>query len=1290
MRLDNRARVPFAFLGVLLLLTSMLSMAYISGLQFQHVKDRVTEDVIQKGMEISVLVHREVETEAYWMGTRAVQLGGGNRSRIAHLYEDMMDSYLDGYFPRDVEGFHFEICNHRSSIILENRILEDFGKEARVENETFGNLTFEELETDRSGYWMELWRTVTFSVAGHVTYVMSKGTIAARDKHEFSQDLDSFVPFLKGKMDSLASAAQSEFGDVARITEYMLSTLAQVRMLRGWGSSRQDIPSTGEIIGIRDVERALNLALILEQLTLLRSVDEEALEAFDLVNGGDGENTSLASLLETWVGAGSLDPSDLLLLYTGQGRANVSIGTIVSQAIYAMIDRMTLKYFDYFGLTPVADISLQAAQTLANSIQDFLFWISGEDREAWLTRSWFENMAHEARASTLISHPVVFPTPGLEFQITTETSGDVNFTVPGFAAYVPFEVVDMAEGFDSFWRSCYHLVYDSDVRAVYKTQRDLVKEMAGRVGEMAEAAGPFSAVSMDGIVPTDNISALQDLSEAVREKTSSFLVQVQSNESFVDEIIGNLWGAQTNLTANVISRIVDEVGSLVGDEGKALAHETILEQVIRRVESQMEYEGLTVEEREQLAEIVELSVLERGLGKEAHRLMINQTILNLEEMRRKANSMDTPSEDGGAYSRLRDFVVSSSGILAEASGNVAQLVGSTVDAEDVENIRLLVPITNEKFLFWRGDANRTEAPRRSLRTEVTQQPSYLSGESWQAMCDAKELRVGALCISIDSPLDSQSGSGRNVHYTDVTRSSFAPYVSTWRIQVRALTDLTITSDWASNGISSRRDSVRTSVPLEFEISISARSGWPLTGVAYDSSNAFLEDMWEAFCKFLEDVWDCLLKVLDWILDAISWLVSLMKELVGTLLSYARDVLRGINDVIEATTELLRSSISSVAGLIGGMIEEVISAFGSTTFQMSVLGGELEIGLNRGNGTIVAGVFEAGSLRTVVLLSKLDDMNLTQDQKNKTTSEYDVTVNLEISYGHLAFNGTFNPTRVLEGSFFHAVAEWGEEWQIEFEVPHIERFHEKRYAVEIPSIPTPVGTLDIELGMLIKLREELVELDLVGIISRSFESAWAETLREEISIDSAARFAELGISNTMSGLVEAIESNIERVIEVVLYFEGQVKIGGTAGIGVRLAFIIGKEVLRESFLWLSARLRGLISGFGSPPSVSVERNLQDVLAANTYLSFEVLLSIGTPRLVKMMSDNREFGTEMLFVISIRMNVAAVALLLGTGSGSWRVDFGIYMEGLPSSFFGDAVQEGETANLWLVRGKATQLD
>jgi hypothetical protein len=335
----------------------------------------------------------------------------------------------------------------------------------------------------------------------------------------------------------------------------------------------------------------------------------------------------------------------------------------------------------------------------------------------------------------------------------------------------------------------------------------------------------------------------------------------------------------------------------------------------------------------------------------------------------------------------------------------------------------------------------------------------------------------------------------------------------------------------------RVDSITETIPLEFDISVSARSGWELEGVTYDSSNTLLEDIWETFCGFLEQIWQGLLKVFDWILDGVSWLASLMKELICTLLSYARDVLKAIYEVIEATTELLRSAISSMTTLIGSLIEDVVSAFGPTTFQMSVLGGDLHIGLNQGNGSVVEGTFETGCLKAVLQLRKLSDMNLTHEEEARSKSGYDVIVNIDMSLGDLDFNGTFKPAMVFEDSIFHARAEWGSEWRTEFEVPYVEKFHERRYSIEIPSIPTPMGTLDVELGIILKLKENLKSIDLVSIVSRSFELAWTDTLGREISIDSAARFVDLGISGSVSGLAEAIERNLDSVIELVLYFEG---------------------------------------------------------------------------------------------------------------------------------------------------------
>lgn len=1283
--------MPFAFLGVLLLLTSGLSIAYISALQSQSVRDRIVQDIVQKSNKISALVHRQVETEAHWIGSRAVHYGGSNHSMVISIYERMMESYLGEVFPREIKGFHLEISNHSSSILLENRVLSDFEESVRVENDTFDDQTFEELETDRSGYWMELQRTMTFSVAGHITYVLSKDEIVTRNTHEFSEELSSLFPFLKSKMGTLLSDSISELGNVARMLKYMLSTLAQVRVLEGWGGSEPDTPSIDEIITPEDVERAVNLALLLEHFGLLRSMDGGSIEAFDLHNPEVGEGNSLIFLLRTWLGKGTIDPSDLFILYENQGKAKISIDKMISQGIYAMADQTTLKYFDYFGLTPIADLSLHVSEMVANAIQDFLDWASGNEKEAWLARSWFKDIAKEMKTSTLTSYPILYSIPKSDFQITTESSGTINFSLSGFDAYIPFEVVDIAKNFDSFWRSCFHLIYGRDLRIVHESQRDLVEDMAIRIGEIAEEMGTFSEVSLGSIIPADDVSILQDLSEAIRRKTSGFTERIAKNQSFVDSLIQNLWKAQANLTINVISRIESEIGTFVGNNGIERANQTILQSLIDLVEKENDYWILNEQEKNRLAEMIEKFVLEKELGIGAHNLLLNQTLTRLREMTERAISLETPSRDGGIYSKLRDFVISSSGVLAEAAEAVRKLTDSIAESEDVENIRFLISTTMKPFQFWDGSADpaRDGLSKRNFTVQISSKPAYLSGRIWKDDSPTGSLRVGDLWIAVKNPVAFPAGSGNNVHYTDLTRFSSAPYTSTWRIKVKGLTELSIVTNLVSQQIMGYEDRVTKSVPIEFEIAIITKSGWPLEGVSYESSNTFLEDIWDVICRFLESVWNGLLKVIDWILDGVSKIFSLVSKLIGTLLSYAQDILRAIEKVVEVTTELLRSSISSIAGFVGGLIEGVLSLFGRPTFQISAFGGDLRIGLNQGNGTILKGEIEIGSLKVTLLLSKLADMNLTEEQRKRAAFEYDAIVNLNISLCQLDFRGTFDPAMVVQENFFQAEVEWGDEWKIDFEVPYLEKYLEKRYMVQIPSIPTPIGTVDIELGFLLKLKEDLGEIDILGTLSGSFESAWAETLEEEVSIDSAARFVELGISNAILELARAIESNINRVIEVVLYLEGQIKVGATAGAGVRLACIISRSVLNESFHWLSKRFRSFISSFGRPPSTNVESDLSRVMASETFIGFGVIFSLAIPRLVNMIADTSQLEVEVLLVVPIQVNVAMIGSLLGKDLGLWRIDFGICLEGIPPSFVGETAHKGEVVDIWLLHGTAVQL-
>ncbi|MFQ6106517.1 MAG: hypothetical protein ACE5QF_02865 [Thermoplasmata archaeon] len=1282
--------MPFAFLGILLLLTSSLSMAYIAGLQSESVRNRIIEDVVQRGSELSALVHNEVQTEAYWIGTRAVQLGCGNQSRIASLYDQMMNSYLIQSFPRRVKGFLIEISNHSSSIILESRMLNDFERGARVENDTFGNSTFEEVETAYSGYWMELQRTMTFSVAGHITYTIAGNKIITNNTHHFSLDLDSLVPFLNGRMEKLATDSVSEFGDIARMLRYMLSTLAQVRVLEGWGGS-QEMPSTDRILTQKDVEKALNLALLLEHMALFRSLGEDEIRKFDFHDPDGVSDSDFELLRRMWPERGTLDPSDLLLLHRGEKDATISIGGMASQAIFAMIDQMTLRYFDYFGLSPISDLSLQAAQALSSSIQEFLDWVSGMDREAWLARSWFKEIATESGTTTLASRPFMFRVPELEFLLATEKQGLVNFSLPEFDVYIPFKTVDVAENFDDFWRSCFQLVYSRDLRSVHESQRQLIREMAARVGELAQDGGAFSEVSLRDIDPSDDVSVLRILSEAVSINTATFLTKLRGNDTFVNEMIGNLWSQQANLTENVVTQIVKELGTFTDDEGPEKANKTISQQLLSMVRNETSYGLLTEEEKVRLGQEIEEFVREGELGIKAHELMLNETRTRLTAMKDRVISLETPSQNGGIYSKLREFVTSSSGVLADAARAISRLTESIVESEDVENIRFLVSATRESFRFWDGSSKPgVEGTfERNFTLDVSRQPLSLTGEAWQDGSTDENLGVGDLRIGVMTPMDFPAGSGKNTHYTDITSSSATPFSSTWKVRIRGLTEVYIAANGEPAELTNRMDSMRKHVPIEFEVVITTKSGWPLDGVVYDSSNTFLDDVWTVIRQFLEVVWNHLVKVYDWILDSISKILSLVSRLIGTLLSYAQDVLRAIESVVEATVELLRSSISGVTGIVGGIVENIISAFGNMTFQISAFGGDLRISLNQGNGAIVRGDLELGCLEAVLLLNKLTESNLTHEKEEGLPLKYDAIVLFNVTTEQLSLRGRFDPAMTFENSFFKAEMEWGDGWIIDFEVPYVQKYFEEKFSLQIPSIPTPMGTVDIEMGFLLKLTERLEKIDVFQILSRSFDLAWGETLGKEISIGSAARFIEQGISNAVNDIAFAVERNLDKVIEVILYLEGQFKVGATAGIGIRLAFILSGGGLSQCFRWLAGRLRNIISDLGTPPSVNIDGDLSKVLASETFVGFEILFSLGMPRIVKMMSGASGSEIEALFVVSVRINMATFGLLLGSDFGQSRIGFGIYLEDVPPSFIGEQARKGEQIDIWLLRGEAVQL-
>lgn len=1274
--------MPFAFLGVLILLSSVLSAAYIAELESEAMRRRVVDDISEEGKELAALVHKEVETEAYWIGSRAIQVGGNNRSKIASVYDELMNLYLDNTFPRHLKGFALDLVNHSSSILFRIETVEDFAPRAGTEEAEYGNITYSELETSSSGEWSEIRRITSYSIAGRIGYELRRDDVLIRCLLDFSDDLDSVLPFMHSKMEALISNVESEFGNLGRMVKYMLSTLAQVRVLEGWGSPEGDRPTSG-IVTVSDVERAVNMALVLETLGFLRTLSRDPTsdpnERFRLEENQISVHHTLLGLQ----GNDSIDPADVFISHRPDGDVNVSIGSLVSQAIYDRTDQSTLRFLDYFGLAPVADLSVQVAETLADSIEDFLNWITGENKEASLPRSWFRDMAQEAGATTLISYPSETLVPESEFSIVDEQDDVINISVPAFFTTIQFPSVDITEGFDSFWGECYE-VFAGELEGIHGDIRKRVEEVSVSVGNMVQ--GELTESSMGGFDPTDDVSVLQRLGASLIEKVESLEGQMRGNHTLLDQMIQNQWSKQANLAVRISERIADELEALLGPGGIEKANETLQAKIVRLLRTDSAYQNLSEEKRADLEEEAESFVLDMGLGAKAHGFLVNRTRADIRALSERVVSMETPSSGGGLYARLKEFVQSSQGMISDGFEALRELVNGILESEDLGNIPFRVSVTDEPFRF-RNVPNAADSSRepRDLAFHVAQEPSRLKATQVPQIRGSP--RMGEMYVDMESAVDHNPGGGGNVHYTDVTRSHATAYVSTWDIKVRALAEIAI-STTHETGFAGFQEQVSTDLPIEFEMTISARSGWPLEGVEYDSSNTFLEDIWQVVCDFLDLVWDALTKVFDWILDGITAILSLVRELIGDLLSYAQDILRAIEQVVETILDLLRTAASAIANLVGDLVETIVGNFESEDFALSVLGGEMKIGLNKGNGTIVLGTLNVGGLEAVVALIKLSETNLTDEQVEKSGFGYDILTDIDITAGALTFVGKLDPVMVFQSSFFGAEVTWGEDWRIDLEVPRIERFFERRYSLEIPSIPTPIGTLDVELGLLFRLSEELQQIDLEGIVSRSFDAAWKETLGEEMSLESAAGFVQRGISGAVDGLTAAVLENVDKVLEIVLYLEGQLKVGGAAGIGVRLSVTVGKSVLRECLEWLSGRLQELIGSFGGPPSIDANRNLLEAVATDTFLGFGVLLSIGTPRIVGMLVSGSQGTSEVVLVISVKLNVATIATLLGKNIGDWGVEFGICVEDLPPGLVPDT-RPGETAQVWLLRGSATPL-
>ena len=456
---DDTARVSFAVVGVLILILGSFSAVYLASVNKEHVLDRIEESYLERMRSTTNLVHEEVKTQAYYMALSAVYTATQvlcDQKQITPIFNESFGTYINESFPRKENNYEIEIENFSIGIFFEALNTKEIVPANEQENQTLcgkgAEVESRTMKNDKAGEFNETQTITYYTLSGEMNYTVKdiKSSRFLRKSMDIERRVESAYPLLSSKLEALDVACEGSSMPIPRTVKYILTTLAQYRVLQGYGmgeaaSAVLDLPDKGtsKIITTSDVELALNVALLLETAKLYRTYDEEALKAIDdnFQNLEDEDydkisDTEMQRLVEEYVNNGTIDAADIIALYLGIQNKTLNIEAIIAQALNAIADQFILKYLDYFHLMDSMDNVFWGVQLLGDAIgavceaaDDLIGFITGksEDEEnlnrlkEWVKKT----LIDEAGLSdTQIMHDTKININGTTYTITLNKNGE--------------------------------------------------------------------------------------------------------------------------------------------------------------------------------------------------------------------------------------------------------------------------------------------------------------------------------------------------------------------------------------------------------------------------------------------------------------------------------------------------------------------------------------------------------------------------------------------------------------------------------------------------------------------------------------------------------------------------------------------------------------------------------------------------------------------------------------------------------------------------------------------------
>ncbi|MCU0860989.1 MAG: lamin tail domain-containing protein [Methanomassiliicoccales archaeon] len=719
------------------------------------------------------------------------------------------------------------------------------------------------------------------------------------------------LPLLQDRVQDFELAVSSQKGSLEGIVRYEIASLAQYRVLEGYGTMGIDgALGTEALLSEEDVHRAVGLALLLVQMEIFGSFDPVSaqcvLDMFPV-------SVSVDELRGMMGEAEEVDPADIYLTLSGAG--HLDMRWLLAQTLYAASDILVMRWLDYLQVLDLAEALERISTASLASLNDFLESALGQDIIGEATMQWMtdrlassglDEMAYRWQneeapdAMVLIDDCPLYIIDAYGEQLIVHIGGEYPLDFPttdvlasdiwkGFVIEYRQESFELARIIHSFVQWIASGLADGLTIGMVSLKLDCTDGI------------PFYSEVLSSL--DQGLAAMRpSLDSAIGAASSEFKPRDPLAEGLVrfinderEDILQMDSCVEAALDVLASQAVHAQLDGLCGLDPLAI------EALAQNLAHQWKYDGLMG-----VRTATEEAFLERGqdLVDIYTRTFGNLTMAGM------------PREFHDA--------------LALLSKGAARLVPGVDEAISEACARTLDDMLSASRL--RSDAIFVRIRSPELHLDLGNGAMAVEHLVPQVMMPWLSNPPSLQTVIAWPTSWSSAAGGPNLHIIDPSNLTLAAYQSAFSLRIQGAVSLTLA---CSGSLSSYLAyaaplEVTSEVPIAFSSSISCSSSWPLVGVDYCHSATLLEGIAEVFDK----IWKGVVDAFGWLSDAANRLFSFLQDLVDRVVAYATGLIQTISDMLLSLVDRLRNLVDgALSAFISWLGSSISASFGNASFSL---------------------------------------------------------------------------------------------------------------------------------------------------------------------------------------------------------------------------------------------------------------------------------------------------------------------------------------------------------------------